>query len=90
VRSHVQDSLVSQGVSSQAAAARASAIAHSNGGGTGAIPHFIRADFAAATQVVLYAMAIAMAVAAVVAIVWLRSGVQREIVAEPIADAPAA
>ena len=78
---HVQDSLVSQGVSSQAAAARASAIAHSSGGGTGAIPHFVRADFAAATRVVLFAMAIAMAVAAVVAFLGLRRGVQTE--AEP-------
>ena len=90
VRSHVHDSLVSQGLSPQAASAKASSIAHSNGGGTGAIPHFIRADFAAATQVVLYVMAALMAAAAVVAVGWLKSGVQREIVAEPVVDAPAA
>ena len=35
-------------------------------------------------------MAILMAAAAVVAVVWLKSGVQREIVAEPVVDAPAA
>ena len=50
-----------------------------------AVPHFIRLDFAHAVHSVLIAMSLAMAVAAVVAIAGLRSGVQEEIVsaAEP-------
>ena len=61
------------------ASAQASKIAQSQGGGgTGAIPHFVRLDFAYATRSVLYAMAGIMAVAAVVALFGLRRGVQVE------------
>jgi hypothetical protein len=42
------------------------------------IPQFIRADFAGATQTVLYVMAAIMAVAALVALRGLRRGVQQE------------
>ena len=47
-------------------------------GGTGSIPHFVRLDLAYATRTVLYAMAVIMAVAAIVAFVGLRSGLQQE------------
>ena len=49
-------------------------------GGSGSvttIPQFIRADFAVATKDVLYGMGIIMAVAAVVAILGLRRGLQQ-------------
>jgi hypothetical protein len=45
---------------------------------TSSIPHFIRLDFAYASRSVFYAMAIFMAVAAIVALVGLRSGRQEE------------
>ena len=49
----------------------------------GAIPHFVRLDFAYATRSVLYAMAAIMAAAAVVALVGLRRGLQEESVLAP-------
>ena len=62
-----------------AAAAQAAATAQLQGGSgsVAAIPQFIRADFAAATKDVLYGMGIVMAVAAVVAILGLKRGVQQ-------------
>ena len=71
-------SLVAQGVPSAKASIAAAQISQSQGGTAGTIPHFIRVDFADATHSVLIAMAGAMAVAAVVAIVGLRRGVQVE------------
>ena len=72
-------SLVAQGVPSAKAQIAAAQISQSQGNGsTGTIPHFIRLDFAAATRSVLFAMAGAMAVAAVVAIIGLRRSVQVE------------
>ncbi len=72
-------SLVAQGVPSAKASIAAAQISQSQGGTSGGtIPHFIRVDFADATHSVLIAMAGAMAVAAVVAIVGLRRGVQVE------------
>ena len=65
-------------------AGRASATAsnlsqtRSGGGSVSAIPHFIRLDFAHATQVVLYIMAAVMAAAAIVAFAGLRAGRQEE------------
>jgi EmrB/QacA subfamily drug resistance transporter len=78
----VASSLVAQGVPSDQAKRQASAIAQqSQGGGgssgSGTIPHFIQLDFAYATRNVLWVMAGIMAVAAVVAIVGLRPGVQQ-------------
>ena len=63
-----------------AAAAEAAKIAQLQGGSgsTAAIPQFIRADFATATQDVLFGMCIVMAVAALVALRGLTHGVQRE------------
>jgi EmrB/QacA subfamily drug resistance transporter len=94
LRSRVTDSLVAQGVSrAHAKAIAAHVAAQSSGSGsgsTGAIPHFIRLDFAYATRSVLYAMAGIMAVAAVVAIIGLRPGAQEETSAEgEAADAAA-
>jgi EmrB/QacA subfamily drug resistance transporter len=72
-------SLEAQGVPSAKASIAAAQISQSQGNGSGGtIPHFIRLDFADATHSVLIAMAGAMAVAAVVAIVGLRRGVQVE------------
>jgi len=86
LRSHVTDSLLAQHVPATRAHAIAASIAsQSQGSGSGSvasIPHFIRVDFALATRSVLYAMAIIMAAAAVVAIAGLHAGAQEETVAE--------
>lgn len=86
LHSHVASSLEAQGLPSAKANAQASSIAQSQGGSTASIPHFVRLDFAYATQSVVRAMAVFMAVAAVVAVVGLRHGVQEEREATP-ADA---
>ena len=79
MRTRTAASLVSRGVPSGQASTEASRISQSQGGeATGAIPHFIRLDFADATHSVLIAMSIAMATAAVVALLGLRRGVQVE------------
>ncbi len=92
MRNHLTTSLVALGVPSSRAAAEAGTLsqAHGSGSGTGSvasIPHFFRLDFAQSTQTVLYVMAGIMAVAAIVAIVGLRAGVQQDIAT---ADAGAA
>jgi EmrB/QacA subfamily drug resistance transporter len=77
-RSSVTASLTARGLSGPAASAEAGKIAQlqGSGGDVSAIPLFIRADFASATQDVLYAMAAIMALAALVALRGLRRGVQ--------------
>ncbi len=91
MRHQVTSSLIGQGVPAGRASATAANLSQtrSGGGGAGAIPHFIRLDFAHATQTVLYIMAAVMAAAAIVAFVGLRAGVQKE---EPAAasDQPGA
>jgi EmrB/QacA subfamily drug resistance transporter len=87
MRSRVTTSLVAQGVPHGKAVAQATGIAQQaqGGGGSGsvsAIPHFIRLDFAYATRTVLYVMAGIMAVATIVALIGLRSGVQEENLAD--------
>jgi EmrB/QacA subfamily drug resistance transporter len=79
-RSRITTSLVAQGLPSARAHAVASRISQSRGGsgGIGSIPHFVRLDFAYATRSVLYVMAAIMAVAAIVALLNLRAGVQQE------------
>jgi hypothetical protein len=86
-RSRITSSLTAKGMSGPAASAQAAKIAQLQGGNGNitAIPVFIRADFAGAIREVLYAMAIIMAVAALVALRGLRRGVQ-----EDTADAAAA
>jgi len=89
LRSHTATSLMRLGLTSAQAHARASSIAQqSQGAGASAarIPHFIRLDFAEATQTVLYVMAAIMALAAVAAFVGLRAGVQEEAAAGTEAD----
>jgi EmrB/QacA subfamily drug resistance transporter len=91
-QSRISDSLVQQGVPRAAANAAADAATHgsysgsSSGGGSGSgsgggnsvanIPHFIRYDFAQGVQYVFYVMAGLMALAAIVALLGLRGGVQ--------------
>ena len=77
----VTSSLISQGVSSHRAAREASSISQFQGGGSGAaaaIPHFIRVDFAHASQSVFYAMAVIMAVAAAAGLLGLQGGRQKD------------
>lgn len=90
VRSEVTSSLTDQGLPHAQAVRQAGVIAQASqggGGDTSAIPQFIRMDFADAIQTVLYAMSGIMALAAVVAIVGLRAGVQGTL---PPAEADAA
>jgi EmrB/QacA subfamily drug resistance transporter len=79
LRSHVTTSLRALGVPPARAAVQAQQISQfqHSGSSTGSIPHFIRLDYAHATATVFYAMAVFMAVAAVIAVVGLRGGVQQ-------------
>jgi EmrB/QacA subfamily drug resistance transporter len=80
-RSNITNSLIAQGAPAAVAAKTAATAAQlqggSGGGSVSSIPLFIRTDFASATQSVLYGMGVVMAVAAVVAILGLRRGVQQ-------------
>jgi EmrB/QacA subfamily drug resistance transporter len=79
LHSRLTTSLVAQGLPHAEASAKAASLSQSGSpGGTAAIPHFARLDFAYAVQSVLHAMAVIMAVAAVVAFVGLKRGVQTE------------
>jgi EmrB/QacA subfamily drug resistance transporter len=84
MRSRITTSLIHMGVPSARAHAEASHLSQSQSGGASAaaIPHFVRLDFAYATQTVLYVMAAIMAAAAVVALLGLRRGVQEDVPAE--------
>jgi EmrB/QacA subfamily drug resistance transporter len=88
MRTHLTTSLIAQGLPRAQASAEAKHLSQSQGGGaSGAIPRFVRLDFAESTRTVLIAMAAVMAVAAVVALVGLRRGVQAELApAEAAAD----
>ena len=79
-RSRIASSLTGRGLPAPAASAEAAKIAQLQGGNgnVGAIPQFIRADFAGATRDVLYVMALIMAVAGVVALLGLKRGVQED------------
>jgi MFS family permease len=91
-RSSITSSLTARGAPGQAAAAQAGSIAQLQGGNgnIAEIPQFIRADFATATSDVLYGMGIVMAVAAVVAILGLRRGLQQDAAPETAAATAAA
>jgi EmrB/QacA subfamily drug resistance transporter len=80
MRDRVTKSLVAQGAPGARAHAVASRLSQARGGagGAGAIPHFVRLDFAYATRSVLYAMAAIMAAAAIVAFLGLRAGAQQD------------
>jgi hypothetical protein len=79
-RSKIADSLTAKGAPGPVAAAQAGKIAQLQGGNgnPAAIPAFIRADYAGATQTVLYVMCAIMALAALVALRGLTRGVQQE------------
>jgi EmrB/QacA subfamily drug resistance transporter len=79
-RSRVAASLIAKGVPGARAHAVAARLSQSQSGSgsTASIPHFVRLDFAYATRSVLYTMAAIMAVAAVVALLGLRRGVQED------------
>ena len=76
LRSHLTSSFVAKGLTPAQAAAESSRIAEHQGGSgsVASIPHFVRLDFAYATQTVFYVMAGIMAAAAVVAMIGLRRG----------------
>ena len=79
MRSHLTTSLESQGVPAGRAATEAARLAQARGGGgTSSIPRFVRLDFAYATRSVLYGMALVMAIAGVVALLGLRTGLQED------------
>jgi MFS family permease len=83
MRHRVTSSLLGQGVPPARAHRIASQYAQlrgGSGGSGGAIPHFIRLDFAYATRSVLFVMAGIMLAAAVVALIGLRAGAQEEVV----------
>jgi MFS family permease len=79
-RSAITASLTGKGLPGPAASAEAAKIAQLRGRNSNITntPPFIRADFAAATRDVLYGMAVIMAVAAVVALLGLRRGIQED------------
>jgi EmrB/QacA subfamily drug resistance transporter len=78
-RSRAVTSLLGQGLPAKAAAAEATKISQFQGGGSlSSIPHFVQLDFAYSIRTVFYAMAAVMAVAAIVAKIGLRPGVQEE------------
>ena len=91
-RSSITSSLTARGAPGPAAAAQAGSIAQLQGGNgnIAEIPQFIRADFAIATRDVLYGMGIVMAVAAVVALLGLRRGLQEDAAPETAAATAAA
>jgi EmrB/QacA subfamily drug resistance transporter len=84
LRTHATASLVAQGLPHARAASEAKGISEqaqgSGSGSAGVIPHFVRLDFAEAIHTVLLCMSGVMAVAAIVAFVGLRRGVQEETV----------
>jgi EmrB/QacA subfamily drug resistance transporter len=89
MRTRVTASLVSQGMPQKAASHLASGISQfqNSGQNVSTIPHFVRLDFAYATQTVFYVMAGIMGAAGVVALLGLRRGAQEEHVPAPTDDA---
>jgi EmrB/QacA subfamily drug resistance transporter len=77
-RSRITDSLIGRGLTSVHAHAIAAHLSQSRSGSATSIPRYVRLDFAYATRSVLYVMAAIMVVAAVVALLGLRQGVQEE------------
>jgi MFS family permease len=75
-RSRITTSLVSQGLPRAQAAVEAEKLSQSQGAHVGAIPRFVRLDFAYASRSVFFAMAGIMAAAAIVAKLGLQPGLQ--------------
>ncbi len=96
MRNQLTTSLISLGAPRAQAHAQAAKLSQLTGGGgggngsVGSIPHFFRLDFAHATAAVLYIMAAVMAIAAIVAFIGLRSGVQQDQASAAEAAPPAA
>jgi EmrB/QacA subfamily drug resistance transporter len=82
MHSRLTTSLVEQGLPREQADSEATKISQAHSA-TGAIPHFVRLDFAYATKSVFEAMAGVMVVATLIAFTGLRRGVQQE-TAEPV------
>jgi EmrB/QacA subfamily drug resistance transporter len=81
LHSRVTASLIAKGVpgaSARAIADKVSQAQDEHGASPGAIPHFVRLDFAYATRSVLYVMAAIMVAATVAAVLGLRRGLQEE------------
>jgi MFS family permease len=80
LRSHLASSLAARGLAPRQASAAAARIAEHEGGngGVATIPHFVRMDFAYASQTVFYVMTGIMGAAAVVAMLGLRFGRQQD------------
>ncbi len=76
--SRVTDSMLAQGASPEQAAQAAAEASQGGPGGGGAIPAFVQLDFAYAIRSVLIAMAVVMALAAIVALIGLRRGLQAD------------
>jgi EmrB/QacA subfamily drug resistance transporter len=89
-RTHVTASLIAAGEAPARAASQAARIAQAQNGGGAAttIPHFVRLDFAAASQTVFYVMAAIMAAGALTALRGLTRGRQVE-AAGPVGAAAA-
>jgi MFS family permease len=86
MKTQVLNTLDARGVPRQQALREATAISQSQGRASGgAIPQFVRMDFASATHVVLYVMSGVMAAAALVALLGLRRGVQEQLVTADVA-----
>ncbi|HEV2639988.1 MAG TPA: MFS transporter [Actinocrinis sp.] len=85
VRTKVKASLIAQGMPPAKAAVAAANASQGQGqsGSTSSIPAFYRLDFAEATRTIFYAMAGIMAVAAIVAFLGLRAGVQEDLPGTP-------
>ena len=78
-KTEITSTLVSMHVPHTDAVRTAASVAQSQGGSkTSSIPHFIRLDFAHATQTVFYVMAAVMAAATAVAMYGLERGLQAE------------
>jgi hypothetical protein len=76
-RSAITSSLTARGLSGPAEAAKIAQL-QGGSGNPAAIPQFIRADFAGATQDVLIGMAVIMGLAALVALRDLKRGLQED------------
>jgi EmrB/QacA subfamily drug resistance transporter len=76
--SRVTDSVLAQGATPEQAAQAADEASQGGPGSGGAIPAFVQLDFAYAIRSVLVAMAVVMALAALVALIGLRRGLQAD------------
>jgi EmrB/QacA subfamily drug resistance transporter len=90
LRSRLASSLLAQRIPAVRARSEAAQISQARGTGANvtAVPHYIRLDFAYASRTVFYVMAGIMAAAAIVALVGLEPGVQKELADVPVTSQP--